>query len=227
MSNDGKPQIIIRNLRGKKRVGVRGFEAYQRADEIRELVNRYGDALIELEEIEEQSSGLERRWRIGKVIESHIESDEEDVARLTELAEYCTFDIEDVYTLRRYNNFYRMFPNGEYDPAFSKSKYQEFTTNKRIDKGAREAYDRLKEHDINPTVWEIRAWGSVEDFDDLSEIVQQVYDQGATQTTGMEDDIEKVLRGVKRVSIMGGNDPSAITEESIREHLKDIRAKTQ
>jgi len=219
MSADGEYEISIRKIKGEMRVGVEGFEHIkdrEQRDEIREIVEQYGDYLIELKNIRENHSGLDEKWHMGRVI-----SNVDDEVTLAELARHCTFDIGANYNLTRNENFYSLFPEQNYDESFGVSLYDELCTNKRVEKGAKEAYDRLQEHDIEPSVWAIRAWGSLEDYDDLENIIKTIYKKGRSQTTQLDSDVNKVAEGVRVIQIMAGNGME-IHKEEIREMMESI-----
>lgn len=219
---DENLDIRIEEVRGKKKVGVRGDFSLERRGEIRELVNNYGDALVRLYEINIEYSGLERRWHIGKVVEEEVETHEEE-ANLSKLVEYSPFELESAWSLRRYNNFYNMFPDGDFDPDISPSKYDELATNERMEKGSALAYERFKKHaDRTPTVWEIRAWAKMDSYADIEDVVKQVYEEGMAQTEGLEDNPQKLIVGVENVLIMSGEHPDSINTDVIERLVRDL-----
>lgn len=215
MSND--PNIEIIELRGTKRIGFRGMKNLQRSEEeLRAWVDEYEQGLIAIDDAVEDYDGLEQWWHIGKAVDKAVE-DSEGRAELAKLTRHSGLDI-DQYTLKRYQNFYRMFPDEDYDPGVPRSIYTELAVGQRLDAG-REAYDRMVEVEGRPRVYEVRAWGKCFEADDFSlpTVVHNVIEEGKTQTN--ELDSQKLLEGTRWVILMSGGDVDDLTIDPIREAI--------
>lgn len=219
MSSDEQPNIIVEEIRGKKRVGFRGMQYIDTPEsEMRELVVEYGDAIIALYEANEQYETPDRQWHYGRIIDEHVE---EDLSGLTQLWEYSTLEVAQRYDLKLYRNFYKLFPNGEYDSDYPWALYSDMVKDKRMDE-SREVFDRLQEgldDDEVPRTYEYRAFLDCDSYGVL-QAVQALCDIGESQTGKLTT--ERLVQGAKRIRIMAGEDPSAVTPdrvEGVREGL--------
>lgn len=215
MSND--PNIEIIELRGTKRISFRGMENLQRSEEeLRSWVDEYEQGLIAIDDAIEDFDGLEQWWHIGEAVENAI-GDSEGRAELAKLTRHSGLNIDE-YTLKRYQNFYQMFPEGDYDTEIPRSIYTELAIGQRL-KAGRKAYDRIVEANGTPRVYEVRAWGKCFEADDfsLSTIAHNVIEEGKTQTN--EIGSEKIFEGTKWVIIMSGGNVDDVTFERVQEAI--------
>lgn len=219
MSPSKEPNIIIREAWGdEKEVGFRGIEHIDMPEEeMMDLIEKYGDTLIELDEIDNEYEGLEWCWHVGRVV-----SKMDDRGDFAKLNRYTDIDIGDDWTLLRYVNFHKLFPGGGYDQRFSKSVYFEFAVGQRLEK-SKKAYDRLMnwhtgDQIINPTIYEVRAWANTESLE-IKDIVQTIKREAKGQTSNL--DVDKIHRGVRRVYIMKGEDPEQVDKDDIHEVWDD------
>lgn len=209
-----EPTIVIREVRGKKRVGFRGIKHIEMPEEeMRELIEKYGDTLISLQEIDEEFDGLDWRWHVGRVVDEM-----DDRAQFAKLNRYSPIDFGDDYTLKRYHNFYRMFPDADYDPTIKKSIYMELCVGERLDE-SRVAYDRMIEADIHPPVYAIRAWSKLEDVDTKS-VVEALLKEGKHQTSNLGPD--KLYRVARDVFVLGGRNPEGVDREVVESTYKAL-----
>jgi len=215
MSPSKGPNIIIREAWGdEKEVGFRGIEHIDMPEEeMMDLIEKYGDTLIELDEIDNEYEGLEWCWHVGRVV-----SQMDDRGDFAKLNRYTDIDIGDDWTLLRYVNFYKLFPESGYDQRLSKSVYFEFAVGQRLEK-SKKAYDRLMnwhtdDQIINPTIYEVRAWANTESLE-IKDIVQTINREAKGQTSNL--DVDKIHRGVRRVYIMKGEDPEQTGKDDIHE----------
>lgn len=217
MSHNQEPNVIIREAWGdEKEVGFRGIEHIDMPEkEMRELIRKYGDTLIALDEIDEEYSGLKWCWHVGKVVSQMDERGE-----FAKLNRYSDIDIGDDWTLMRYVNFYKLFPDGNYDPRISKSVYFELAVGERLDE-AKEAYRNLKKFQdgdgiVSPTVYEVRAWASIDNHD-IDSIVATLKREAKGQTSNL--DVEKIHRGVRRVLLMEGMEPDRVERDRVADAI--------
>lgn len=214
MSGKREPNIVIREAWGdEKEVGFRGIEHIDMpVQEMRDLIDKYGDTLIELQEVSEDHDGIEFYWQAGRVV-----ANMDDRAEFAKLARYSDLDIDD-WTLKRYANFYRLFPDHDFDSRISKSVYIELSVGERLEV-ARDAYDNLVNYSdgedvVKPTVYEVRSWFTAEDYS-VKTIVKTLKREAKGQTSNLDE--EKLLRGVKHVYILEGIDPEEVTKEDVKE----------
>lgn len=212
MSGKKEPNIVIREAWGdEKEVGFRGIEHIDMpVEEMRELIEKYGDTLIELQETSEEHDGVEFYWQAGRVV-----ANMDDRAEFAKLARYSDLDIDD-WTLRRYANFFKLFPDHDFDPRISKSVYIELSVGDRLGV-AREAYDNLVSYHngddiLKPAVYEVRTWFTSEDYS-VESVVETLIREAKGQTTNLDEN--KLLRGVKHVYILEGIDPENVTRADI------------
>lgn len=218
MTPGDEPNIIIREAWGdEKEVGFRGIEHIDMPEEeMMELIGKYGDTLIALDEIDNKYDGIEWCWHVGRVV-----SQMDDRGDFAKLNRFTDIDIGDDWTLMRYLNFYKLFPDGDYDPRISKSVYFEFAVGERLEE-SRKAYSQLMNfHDgddiINPTVYEVRTWANIEDID-MKNIVETIQREAKGQTSNL--DIDQIFRGVRRVLIMKGRNPGKVDKEDLLPIIK-------
>jgi len=218
MTPSKEPNVIIREAWGdEKEVGFRGIEHIDMPeDEMMELIDKYGDTLIALDEIDKEYDGLEWCWHVGQVV-----SQMDDRGDFAKLNRYTNIDIGDDWTLIRYVNFYELFPDGDYNPEISKSVYFELTVQERMEK-SEEAYNRLIDYYddkfINPTVYEVRAWATTDSLN-VRNIVKAIQREAKGQTSSL--DVENIHRGVRRVLIMAGKDSKSVEKEDIERVVGD------
>jgi hypothetical protein len=213
MTPSKDPNIIIREAWGEeKEVGFRGIEHIDMPEEeMMELIDKYGDTLIELDKIDEEYEGLEWCWQVGRIV-----SQMDDRGAFAKINRYTDIDIGDDWTLIRYVNFYKLFPEGNFDSRLSKSVYFELAIGERLQE-SKKAYNRLINYQdgdeiILPSVYEVRAWANIETLD-IQKIVETIKREARGQTSNLND--EKILRGVRRVLIMKGEDPERVDKEDI------------
>lgn len=212
MANEEKPNIIVEEIRGKKRVGFQGMQYIDEPEsEMRELVEEYGDTIIDLHEVEEEYESPDQQWHYGRVIDEHVE---DDLSGLTEIWQYSTLEVVQRYDLKLYRNFYRLFPNGEYDSNYPWAIYSDMVKDKRMDK-AREVFDRLQTvlgDDERPRTYEYRAYLNCNNYG-VIQAVQALHDIGESQTGKLTTD--RLVQGAQRIRIMAGEDPSVVTHERV------------
>jgi len=213
MSPSKEPNVVIREAWGdEKEVGFRGIEHIDMPEEeMLDLIDKYGDTLIALDEIDKEYDGLEWCWYVGEVV-----SQMDDRGDFAKLNRYTDISIGDDWTLLRYVNFYKLFPEKEFDPRISKSVYLEMCVGERLDK-ARKAYENLVSFDegddiIAPAVYEVRAWANTSTFD-VESIINILQEEAKGQTSNLNAD--KLHRGVKRVLIMEGKDLEETSKDDV------------
>lgn len=212
MAGEKEPNIIVEEIRGKKRVGFQGMRYIDTPEsEMRELVEEHGDAIIALYEVEEEYESPDREWHYGRVIDEHVE---DDLTGLTQLWEYSTLEVAQRYDLKLYRNFYRLFPNGEYDSDYPWALYSDMVKDKRLDK-SRRVFDRLQsglDDDERPRTYEYRAYLNCDSYG-VIQAAQALQEIGESQTGKLTT--ERLVEGVKRIRIMAGEDPSVVTPERV------------
>lgn len=221
MSSEQEPDIIVREVRGEKKVGFRGMQYIDKPEsEMRELVERHGDTIIAFYEADETLEGPDKFWRFGEIINKYTSGDVKS-SDLEELLRYSTLDIAQKYDLKLYYNFYKMFPNKGYDSNYPWTIYREMVVDKRIEQ-SKEVFTRLQsglEDGASPRTYEYRAYLKCESFD-LIHIIKALYSLGEDQTSNLT--VEKLIEGVQRVRIMAGEDPSIATEEQLYNAIDTI-----
>ncbi|MDB2265726.1 hypothetical protein PM025_16630 [Halorubrum ezzemoulense] len=220
MSPEKEPNIVVREVRGEKKVGFRGMEYVDMPEsEMRDMVNEFGDTIIELYEADNEYEGLEKYWSFGKIIEDHTGGDV-DNSKLDEILRYSTLDISQTYDLKLWHNFYQMFPNGRYDPAIPWSIYRDMVVDKRIEE-SKDVFDRLQSGlngDESPRTYEYRAFLRCDSYN-TKHIVEVFKDLGKNQTSNMT--LEKLVEGVERVKIMSGENTSDVSREELKQVLPE------
>lgn len=217
--SEEEPNIIVREIRGKKKVGFRGMEYIEKPEsEMRELVEEKGDAIIEFHDTEEDLTGPDKYWNYGRLVEEY--TDEGLNEELRELLNYSTLDIAQSYDLRLFHNFYKMFPEGEYDPDYPWAIYREMVVDKRFEE-SQDVFKRLQEQmddEATPRTYEYRAFLKCDTYD-LPSILEALYGLGSNQTSGL--DVGKAAEGARRVRIMAGEDPSDVSEDRVEKIIEE------
>lgn len=212
MSSDDQNNIIVEEVRGKKRVGFRGMQYIDKPEsEMRELVEEYGDVIIALYEINEEYDSPDQQWQYGRVIDEHVE---DDLSGLTEIWQYSTLEVVQRYDLKLYRNFYQLFPDGDYDSDYPWALYSDMVKDKRMDK-SKEVFDRLQAalgDDERPRTYEYRAYLNCDNYG-VIQAVQALHDIGENQTGKLTT--ERLVEDAKRIRIMAGEDPSVVTPERV------------
>lgn len=212
MSSEEEPNIIVEEVRGKKRVGFQGTKYIETPEsEMRELVEDHGDAIIALYEVEEEYDSPDREWHYGRVIDQHVE---DDLSGLTQLWQYSTLEVAQRYDLKLYRNFYQLFPDEGYDSDYPWALYSGMVKDKRLDE-SREVFDRLQtvlDDDERPRTYEYRGYLNCDNYD-IIQATQALHEIGESQTGRLTT--ERLVEGVKRIRIMAGEDPSVVTPERI------------
>lgn len=212
MSSEEDFNIIVEEVRGKKRVGFQGTKYIETPEsKMRELVEDHGDAIIALHEVEKEYDSPDREWHYGRVIDQHVE---DDLSGLTQLWQYSTLEVAQRYDLKLYRNFYQLFPDEGYDSDYPWALYSGMVKDKRLDK-SREVFDRLQtvlDDDERPRTYEYRAYLNCDNYD-ITQATQVLHEIGESQTGRLTT--ERLVEGVKRIRIMAGEDPSVVTPERI------------
>jgi hypothetical protein len=212
MSREEESNIIVEEVRGKKRVGFQGTKYIETPEsEMRELVEDHGDAIIALYEVEEEYDSPGREWHYGRVIDEYVE---DDLSGLTQLWQYSTLEVAQRYDLKLYRNFYQLFPNEGYDSDYPWALYSGMVKDKRLDE-SREVFDRLQatlDDDERPRTYEYRAYLNCDSYG-VIQAVQTLHEIGESQTGNLTT--ERLVEGVKRIRIMAGEDPSVATPERV------------
>lgn len=212
MASNDEPNIIVEEIRGKKRVGFQGMGAIDKPEsEMRELVEKHGDAIIALHEVAEGYDAPDRQWHYGRIIDEHVE---EDLSGITQLWKYSTLEVVQRYDLKLYRNFYRLFPDGEYDSSYPWALYSDMVKDKRMEE-SREVFDRLQAglDGESPRTYEYRAYLDCDSYG-VIQAIQALYDLGEGQTGRLTTD--RLVEGAKRIRIMAGKDPSVVTPERVQ-----------
>lgn len=215
--SDENPNIVVREIRGEKKVGFRGLEYIERdEEELRRLVKKRKETIIRLHEANERGSP-QREWEFGRVVESTASGGEN--SELKDILNYSTLNIAQSYDLKLFRNFYRMFPDGEFDEELPWALYREMLVDKRLDE-FHEVYSRIIE-DIpdNETVrtYEYRAYLNADDSDVVS-IIKALYNLGERHTSGLTP--EKTTEGVRHIRVMAGEDHDVVSEEQVSEIIR-------
>lgn len=219
MSSEEEPNIIVEEVRGKKRVGFQGTKYIETPEsEMRELVEDHGDAIIALYEVEEEYDSPDREWHYGRVIDEHVE---DDLSGLTQIWQYSTLEVAQRYDLKLYRNFYQLFPNEGYDSDYPWALYSGMVKDKRLDE-SREVFDRLHaalDDEERPRTYEYRGYLNCDSYE-VTQAVRALHNIGESQTGKLTT--ERLVEGVKRIRIMAGEDPSVVTSEraeTVRDEL--------
>lgn len=211
------PNIVVREIRGEKKVGFRGLEYVERDEsELRQLVEEKSETIIALHEADDLESP-DREWKFGQIIENS--SEEEDNTELENILKYSTLNIVQSYDLKLFRNFYRMFPDGDFDKDLPWALYREMLVDKRLDE-FHEVYERMvqeiPEHERLRT-YEYRVYTSVDEYN-IGNILEALFDLGKRHTSSLT--ARKAAEGVRHVRAMAGKDQEGISEESVGEEIR-------
>jgi hypothetical protein len=223
MPEEKEPNIIVREIRGEKKVGFRGIEYIDKPEsEMRELVEKRGDAIIEFYETEEEYNSPDKQWQFGRIVNEYARDQGSDIKQLLK---YSTLDIAQSYDLKLFQNFYNCFPEGGYNSDYPWALYREMFVSKRIE-DSKKVYERLEtglEEDVVPRTYEYRAYLRCDGYE-LDDILEALHELGSRQTSGLTG--EKAAEGVRRIRIMAGLDPEIATVEKV-ENIIDERGLTE
>jgi hypothetical protein len=209
MSN--RPEIVVREMAGETRVGVRGLEAVERdTDDLRALVEENKEALVAISEAEAVDPP-KRHWLIGRAIVEQADDDAvlEDLLAVT--------GYEKSHELTASEKFYRTFPEGGIPEEWAWSPLREFFTR---DCGvvARKAIKRAVAHDRRPRVYEVRTFDRCfqKQLFDSGSVVSELLDISPSQI-GSEPTDGKLARAATTVRIMAGLDEPRVLPSQVAE----------
>lgn len=211
------PNIVVREIRGEKKVGFRGLKYVEKDEaELRELVQKKEDTIIALHEADTYDSPY-REWKVGQIVEETAGDDRSD---LNDILKYSTLNIAQSYDLKLFQNFYRMFPDGNFSEELPWALYREMLVDKRLDE-FHDVYNRIIKNipsDETVRTYEYRVYLNLEDYDVVS-ILEELYELGKHQTSGLTP--EKASEGVQHVREMAGEDPEAGSVDRVSEIIQE------
>lgn len=211
------PNIVVREIRGEKKVGFRGLKYIERdEEELRKLVEEKKESIVSLHEANERDTP-QREWLFGQVVEQTAEGEES--SDLKEILNYSTLDIAQSYDLKLFRNFYKMFPSGDFSEELPWALYRDMLVDKRLDE-FHEVYNRIIEHipdDESVRTYEYRAYLNADGYN-VTSILESLYDIGEHHTSGLTP--KKASEGARHIRTMAGEDPEVISEQKVRKIIQ-------
>jgi len=215
---DIDPDVTIREVRGEKEIGLMGMKHLQMTEQDRDRIHDvYSDILIELDDLDDEFTGAERAWQVGRVL-AEYEVAEDDEMTLKELGIYNT--LEQMYARRLFyaRKIYAFWPDKGYNSQHTVSALGEFASralNQGREDEATAGYQRLIESGDNLTKSDVFAWSDLNDstIDAIVEAVCNYYETA-----------DRLSESVKRVILLTNQDPrtfsQGIVTDSIKQHLE-------
>lgn len=222
--SQSEPEIEILEYRGEKRIAFNGIGNIDlEGTSISEISDTYGDTIIELHNITERyntrvtTEHVHLAWHSGRVV-----ADVSDQSKFQKLVKYSPVYIKKTSQLSRMEDFYEMYPNGDYNPEISWSAYQELLAASQHRSASRKAIGRLTDAEISPSVDDARSWmkvrtqfGGEYTFENILQSVASTKENRKRiyQSDSYEDVMQKFLDTMDVVYLMEGLGESVETDE--------------
>lgn len=214
---ESEPRVDVIEIRGEKRVAFEGLQYLELStDEEDDILDRYEELLIRLDDIDDEYEGVGCAWHIGKaLVEFNVGQDTE--ITLSDVAKYNSIDVDE-RRMTYCRNVYSFFPNQGYDERHSITALGELASRSRgqgREQEAAEGYRRLCEAGLELTRNDIFAWYDLEaaeyeiSLNGIAAAVAQYY-----------DDPQNIADSVHRVSLLAKFDIDSESRERIIEAIK-------
>ena len=206
-----RPEIVVREVAGETRVGVRGLETIEQdTDALREFVERNKEALVAISEAE-TAAPPRRHWLMGRAV-AEVAGDDTILEDLLAATGY-----EDTSELTASEMFYQAFPRGDIPEEWGWSPLREFFT-RNCRTVAREAIDRVIAHDRRPKVYEIRTFDRCFQTGEFGSdsVITELLNVSPSQI-GAEPTDETLARAATTVRIMAGTDHPEVLPTQVAE----------
>jgi hypothetical protein len=211
------PNIVVREIRGEKKVGFRGLKYVERDEkELRKLVEQKKESIISLHEADNRDSP-QREWLFGKVVEQTAEG--EDNSELKEILDYSTLNISQSYDLKLFRNFYNKFTDGDFSEELPWALYREMLVDKRLGE-FHDVYRRIIKDipdDESVRTYEYRAYLNADNCSTAA-ILESLYNLGERHTSGLTP--QKASEGARHIRTMAGEDPEVVSEQKVSEIIQ-------
>lgn len=214
---DVEPRIDVIEVRGEKRVAFEGLEYLDLStDEEDDILDRYEELLIRLDDIADQYDGVDRAWHIGRtLVEYNVGQD--TTITLTDVAKYNSIGVDE-RRMTYCRNVYEFFPDQRYDNQHSVTALGELASRSRGQGRVAEAstgYSRLREANLELRRNDIFAWYDLADAD-----YERSLEGIATAVAQYYDDPQQLADSVHRVSLIAGFDIEAESRDRIIDAVK-------
>lgn len=215
---ESEPRVDVIEIRGEKRVAFEGLQYLELSvDEEDDILDRYEELLIRLDDIAEEYTGVDRAWHIGEtLVEFDVGQDTE--ITLADVAKYNSIGVDE-RRMTYCRNVYRFFPDQEYDDRHSVTALGELASRSRgqeREEEAAEGYSRLREVGLQLTRNDIFAWYDLE-----AEGYDRTLEGIAAAAAQYYDDPQNMADSVQRVSLLAGFDIAARSREEIINAIKN------
>lgn len=214
---EAEPRVDVIEVRGEKRVAFEGLEYLDLStDEEDDILDRYEELLIRLDDIADEHDGVNRAWHIGRTLVEYDVGQDTEIT-LTEVAKYNSIDVDE-RRMTYCRNVYEFFPDQRYDNQHSVTALGELASRSRGQGRQDEAaagYDRLLEAGLELRRNDIFAWYDLADaefersLEGIAAAVAQYYDQP-----------QQIVDSIHRVSLLAGFDIRSESRERIVDSVK-------
>lgn len=215
--SDPEPRVDVIEIRGQKRVAFEGLEYLDLSvDEETDLLDRYEEILIRLDDIADEYDGVDRAWHIGQTLTEYDVGQDTEIT-ISDVAKYNSIDVDE-RRMAYCRHVFRFFADQEYDPTHSVTALGELASRSRGQGRAEEAragYQRLRASGLELTRNDIFAWYDLADpefdrtLDGIVAAVTQYYDHP-----------QNMVNSIQRVSLLTGFDLASESREQIISAVK-------
>lgn len=214
---DVEPRIDVIQVRGEKRVAFEGLEYLDLStDEEDDILDRYEEFLIRLDDIADQYDGVDRAWHIGRtLVEYNVGQD--TTITLTDVAKYNSIGVDE-RRMTYCRNIYEFFPDQRYDNQHSVTALGELASRSRGQGREEEAstgYSRLREANLELRRNDIFAWYDLADAD-----YERSLEGIAAAVAQYYEDPQQLADSVQRLSLLAGFDIEAESRDRIIDAVK-------
>lgn len=212
-----EPSVDVVEIRGEKRVAFEGLEYLEfSTDAEDDLLDRYEELLIQLDDLADQYEGATLGWHIGRTLDEYNVGQNTEIT-LADVAKYNSIDVDE-RRMTYCRNIYEFWPDQGFDPDHSITSLGELASRAngqgRSDE-ARKGYRRLRQANENLTRNDIFAWYDLADVErdwSLDCVTAAVVDH--------YDDPQSMVNSIKRVFLLAGLDLSQYPRDEIIAAIK-------
>jgi hypothetical protein len=215
---DSTPRVDVIEVRGEKRVAFEGLEYLDlSSDQEADILDRYEELLITLDDLADSHDGVDRAWHIGKSLVKYDVGQDTEIT-LADVAKYNSIDVDE-RRMTYYRNVYRFFPDRSYDDHHNVTALGELASRSRglgLEAEAKEGYRRIREAGVDLTRNDIFAWYDLAEAD-----AGRTLDAIAGAVAEYYDTPQNMVNSIQRVSLLVEFDLQSKSRDRIVSAVRD------
>lgn len=215
---DPTPRVDVIEVRGEKRVAFEGLEYLDlSSDQEADILDRYEELLITLDDLADSHDGVDRAWHIGKTLVEYDVGQDTEIT-LADVAKYNSIDVDE-RRMTYYRNVYRFFPDRSYDDRHTVTALGELASRSRglgLEAEAEAGYRRIREAGVDLTRNDIFAWYDLAEAD-----AGRTLDAIAGAVAEYYDTPQNMVNSIQRVSLLVEFDLQSKSRDRIVSAVRD------